>query len=69
MVTDCNLVDEMGANDRINLEDLQVFQQILHQNQQILQIQSQLMIDNRETKEFESLSNTLNLFLENQKML
>ena len=53
----------------MKIEDLQLFQQILNQNEQILKIQKKLCLGDRDSIEIDSLSQTLNLFLENQKLL
>ena len=56
-------------DQKLQIEDLQLFQQILNQNEQILKIQKKLCIGDRDSIEIDNLSQTLNLFLENQKLL
>ena len=69
-----NEIEEQVNHDdssppKIKLDDLQVFQQILNQNEKILTIQSKLNFTQRDNQEVESLTQTLNLFMENQKLL
>jgi len=60
---------DRGTASKINLEDLQVFQSILNQNEKILAIQSKLNFTPSENAEVQSLTQTLNLFMENQRLL
>lgn len=65
-----NEMDDRGSPEdssppKIKLDDLQLFQNILNQNEKILSIQTKLNFTQEDNQEVESLGNTLNLFMEN----